>query len=137
MGRLLDAFFLALCVAGVCISAYLTHETLSSSQLLGFCDVNSYVSCSAVVSSPFSRLFGVPVALLGLSWFSLMLVLWVAKRDWLVYPWLVGIFFVAYLVFTEVYFIHAICLLCSTAHAIALAMGYFVFKYSEEGAKRG
>ncbi|AOL16684.1 hypothetical protein BFU36_08190 [Sulfolobus sp. A20] len=128
--RSLTLVFVLLSTIGILISSYLTYETLFQTHLTGYCNVNSYVSCSTVASSPYSRFFGIPVSVLGLAWFILMMSLWMIKRELTIFPWVVGIIFVGYLIYTEIDLIHAICIYCTSAHVIAIIMGYFVIKVS-------
>ncbi|AHC51434.1 vitamin K epoxide reductase [Sulfolobus acidocaldarius SUSAZ] len=130
LSRSINIAFVLLSIIGIILSSYLTYETLTATFNTGYCNINSYVNCGTVASSPYSRFFGIPVAILGLTWFALMLGLWMIKKEVTIYPWIIGVMFVGYLVYSEVELIHAICIYCTTAHIIALVMGYFVLKVS-------
>ncbi|MDQ1617256.1 MAG: hypothetical protein QOJ60_3195, partial [Actinomycetota bacterium] len=54
-----------LCLAGLGISVYLTIEHYRASTSLA-CPDTGVVNCLKVTTSTYSKLFGVPVALLGL-----------------------------------------------------------------------
>ncbi|QKQ99012.1 vitamin K epoxide reductase family protein [Metallosphaera tengchongensis] len=117
-----------LCILGMIISSYLTYETYSGSIDNGYCNINSYINCGNVASSVYSRFFGIPDAVLGVSWFVLMLISGLFRRDLLLYIWILGITFVVYLMYTEIFLIHSICIFCTSAHVLAFSMGYFVLK---------
>lgn len=119
-----------LCLAGLAASAYLTVEHFSSSPSYA-CPVNASFNCIKVTTSSYSELLGIPVALLGLLFFVGMtpLCLPVAWRS--ANPWparlrlagvTVGVGFVFYLVWAELFRIDAICLWCTAVHVITLAL---------------
>ena len=119
-----------LCLAGLAASAYLTVEHFSSSPSYA-CPVTATINCIKVTSSTYSKLFGVPVAVLGLLFFLGMtpLCLPVAWRS--ASPWLprlrlagitLGVVFVIYLVWAELFRIDAICLWCTGVHVVTLAL---------------
>lgn len=62
--------------AGILVSAYSLwhHVALNSNSLSSssFCNVNNYVNCDAVALSPYSELFGFPVAALALVFYGAM-----------------------------------------------------------------
>lgn len=123
---------LALSVAGIAVSAYLTAVYLAAPDLL-VCVEGGLVSCDAVLSSPQSSFLGVPVPVLGLVWFVAMLGLslpaaWRARAPGVhlarVAAAVAGIGFVLWLVYAELVLIGAICSWCTVAHV--LAFGLFV-----------
>jgi uncharacterized membrane protein len=119
-----------LALSGVAVSVYLTIAHFTDPDLL-VCGDSETVSCSTVTSSAQATFVGVPVALLGLLWFVGMLVLclpaaWNANWRYVhlarVIGVLGGIGFVLWLVYAELIIIGAICLWCTVAHVIALAL---------------
>jgi uncharacterized membrane protein len=119
-----------LCLAGLGTSAYLTVEHYSTSPSYA-CPVSATINCIKVTTSSYSELFGIPVALLGLLFFLGMtpLCLPIAWR-W-DSPWpprlrlaglTLGVAFVIYLVWAELFRIEAICLWCTGVHAVTLAL---------------
>ena len=117
-------------VAGLCVAGYLTYEHLTSSSTLA-CSDNGIVNCLKVTTSSYSEVAGVPVAVLGLVFFAVMLVLqlppmWrrpepfvrVGRLAWAV----VGLGTVLYLLYAELFAIDAICLWCTTVHALTLLL---------------
>jgi uncharacterized membrane protein len=119
---------LGLSVLGVLISAYLTYEHFTSSTSFA-CPESSTVNCVKVTTSTYSRVLGVPVAVLGLGFFVAMTAMsW--PRLW-ENPTLarvrlaastVGVVFVIYLVWAELFRIDAICLWCSAVHVLTVVI---------------
>jgi uncharacterized membrane protein len=120
----------ALCLSGLAASTYLTVEHFSSSPSYA-CPVSATINCIKVTTSSYSELLGIPVAVLGLLFFLGMtpLCLPVAWRS--ANPWparlrlagsSLGVVFVVYLVWAELFRIDAICLWCTGVHAVTLAL---------------
>jgi uncharacterized membrane protein len=120
----------ALCILGLIVSAYLTWEAFSGGSTLA-CPEGETINCAKVTESEWSKLFGIPVAPLGLLFFAGMW--WLATparlRDvrpvWdrlrLAYV-SVGLAMVLYLVWAELFKIGAICLWCTVVHIAVLAL---------------
>ena len=134
----------ALAIAGLGVSSYLTYTHFTDSKILG-CAENSTINCLKVTTSPQSYVFGIPVALLGLlfyvaavplmspwAWRMTRRLPFVSEGAWgtarRALPWvrlgslLVGIGFVLYLVYAELYEIDAICLYCTSVHVITFLL---------------
>jgi uncharacterized membrane protein len=117
-----------LSVAGVLVSSYLVYEHFTSSSSFA-CPETGTINCVKVTTSSYSTLAGVPVALLGLGFFLAMTVasvprLWsnpVLRRARL-YAAGVGVVFVLYLVWAELFRINAICLWCTAVHVLTVAV---------------
>jgi uncharacterized membrane protein len=112
--------------AGLGISIYLTltHYTKAVSLV---CSNTGAINCEKVTTSPQSIVFGIPVAVLGLAFFVGMVILslppiYRRAERFIAFARLgasiVGIGFVLYLVYAELFVIHAICLWCSTVHVL-------------------
>ena len=119
---------LALAVVGLLVSAYLVFEHFTQSTTLA-CPANGSVDCHKVTQSSYSYLLGIPVAVLGLLWFVVVLAMCL-PRAWrderldgprllLV---LLGMGFVLYLVWAELFGIGAICLWCTVVHVVTAAL---------------
>jgi uncharacterized membrane protein len=117
-------------VLGLGVAGYLTFEHYTSSTSLA-CSDNSIVNCLKVTTSSYSELAGVPVAVWGLVYFAVMLVLqlppmWqrpergvrVARLAWCV----IGLGMVVYLLYAELFAIDAICLWCTSVHVLTLVL---------------
>ena len=121
---------LALNVAGLLVSAYLTYEHFTDNATLA-CSIGGVVDCAKVTTSAWSTFMGVPVAPLGLVFFAVSLWLclpatWRRGEGWLDpvrLGWLtIGLAMVLYLVWAELYKIHAICLWCTAVHALTFLL---------------
>jgi uncharacterized membrane protein len=121
---------LILAVAGLLVSAYLTYEHYTASTTLA-CSDSGVVNCLKVTTSAQSKVFGIPVALLGLLFFVAMVpaclpATWRSPNPWMrrirLAAVTVGILFVFYLVYAELFIINNICLWCTGVHLIAVAL---------------
>jgi uncharacterized membrane protein len=121
---------LVVSVLGLADSAYLTYEHFTQSTSFA-CPENATVNCVKVTTSPESHVFGIPVAVLGLAFFLFMVAI-NSPRGWRA-PWpavhwarlgsvVVGIVFVLYLIWAELFKINAICLYCTGVHALTFVL---------------
>ena len=117
----LAAFGLSL--VGLGISLYLTIDHFQGTPPT--CPANGFVDCIKVTTSKYSYLFGVPVSLLGLLFYTgLSAINWpamwrtpVRAVAWLRLAMVVsGVGFVLYLLAAELFSIKAICLWCTGVH---------------------
>lgn len=93
------------------------------------CDLNSVISCSAVLDSPFAKIFGVPVAALGVSWYLILVSMaYLLVSSSPVVPELVllalawcatGCVFVVYLLLVELH-LGAVCPVCTVIHLLTI-----------------
>jgi uncharacterized membrane protein len=128
--RGLLAAALSVCIAGLLVSAYLTYEHFTASSTLA-CPNTGTINCAKVTTSEYSRLAGIPIAVLGLLFFAGMTLLctpplWRQRTPWPGRARLaaatLGLLFVFYLVWAELFRINAICLWCTVVHALTLAL---------------
>jgi uncharacterized membrane protein len=119
-----------LALAGLGASIYLTYEHFTQNASLA-CASNGVVDCAAVTTSPQSRVFGIPVAVLGLLFFVgiiplLLPVAWRINtklvRNGRLLASAIGICFVFYLVYVELFDVGKICEWCTGVHVITLAL---------------
>ena len=119
-----------LSLAGLGDSIYLTIAHFTDKALAG-CAESGTVNCTKVTTSPQSYVFGIPVAVLGLVFFVAAVALmspWAwrsARREVAlirIASLVVGIGFVLYLVYAELFMIGAICLYCTGVHAITFLL---------------
>jgi uncharacterized membrane protein len=122
---------LVLAILGLGVSVYMTYEHFTNNSTLA-CKVNSVVNCGAVTTSPEAMVFGVfPVAVLGLAFYAFMVA---ATTPW---AWrsqrreigllrlgsvIVGIGFVIYLLYVELFQVGFICLECTSVHIITFLL---------------
>lgn len=120
-----------LSLLGLGVSTYLTITHYDTAVTLA-CSDNGVVNCGLVTTSPESMVFGIfPVAVLGLAFFVFMTV---ATSPWAwrsKYPQvaivrlasvIVGIGFVLYLVYTELFTLNHICLWCTSVHVLTFLL---------------
>ena len=119
-----------LSLAGLGVSIYLTIAHFTESKLLG-CSESGLVNCTKVTTSPQSYVFGIPVAVLGLAFFVAAVALmspwgWRSTRREValirIASLVVGMGFVLYLLYAELFIIGSICLYCTSVHAITFLL---------------
>jgi uncharacterized membrane protein len=125
-----------LALAGLGVSIYLTIAHFTESALIG-CSESGLVNCTKVTTSPQSYVFGIPVAVLGLAFYVAAVVLmspwaWRSNRREIylirLASLVIGIGFVLYLLYAELFIIGSICLYCTSVHAITFVLfGLTVF----------
>lgn len=125
------AIGLTLCGLGFAVAGYLTYEDYTSSTSLSCPAGGGAVNCLKVTTSIYSKVHGVPVALLGLVFFAVMAVLqtphaW--RSDRLVVRaarvlWsVVGVATALWLIYAELFKIDAICLWCTSVHILTVLL---------------
>jgi len=129
-------------IAGLGMTAYLTsiHYTYTRP----FCDISETVSCSTVAASIYAEIFGVPVAILGLGYFGLLVLLSVFQRKKECYQiiFLITVFALIpslYLTAAEIFAIKSFCILCETSKALMfaiLATSFVAMKKETRGVLR-
>ena len=119
-----------LSLLAVALAAYLTVTHYTDPTALA-CPDTGIVNCTAVTTSQWSVLLGVPVALLGLLWGLGMAALnspwaWSSPVPWFAGARLAlagaGAAMVLYLVYIELFRVDAICLWCTGVHITAIAL---------------
>jgi uncharacterized membrane protein len=122
---------LTLCGLGFAVAAYLTYEHYTSSTSLTCPAGGGAVNCLKVTTSIYSKIHGVPVAVLGLVFFAVMAVLqtpraWRSDHSGLraarVLWSLVGVATALLLIYDELFRIDAICLWCTSVHGLTLLL---------------
>ena len=121
---------LALSLVGLGISIYLTIVHYSASVGLA-CPNTGTVNCEKVITSPESYVFGIPVAVLGLAFYAFLVAInnplaWRSRFRLLhqarVLSVVVGMGFVIYLIYVELFKVNAICLWCTAVHIATFAL---------------
>jgi uncharacterized membrane protein len=119
----------SLALVGLVVAAY-----LAATKLLGEAPICGPLhGCEDVAASPYSEVFGVPVAVVGVGYSVVLLGLSVAwwragDRRALLGAYglgLLGCFVVAGLTYLELFVIHAVCVYC-VAYALSVAAGFVV-----------
>ena len=121
---------LGLSLLAVGLTTYLTVTHYTDPTALA-CPDTGIVNCTAVTTSSWSVILGVPVALIGLLWAASMTAIntpwaWRASARWLDTARLVlsgaGAAMVFYLVYVELFRVDAICLWCTGVHLTTIAL---------------
>jgi uncharacterized membrane protein len=121
---------LVLALAGLGVSIYLTIAHFTETALAG-CSESGLVNCTKVTTSAQSYVFGIPVAVLGLAFFVFAVAVmspwaWQSARREIhlarIASMVVGIGFVLYLIYAELFIIGSICLYCTSVHAITFVL---------------
>ncbi|MFN2114364.1 MAG: vitamin K epoxide reductase family protein [Anaerolineae bacterium] len=118
-----------LAVAGIVVAAYMAYVETTLNQ--AYC--GPIGDCNAVQQSDYARVFGIPIAWLGLLAYALVLLLWAAARrgsetaaDWawafLYVTAVAGVAFSVYLTFLEPFVIGATCAWCITSALLMTAL---------------
>jgi len=137
----ISAVFLILVVTGICVSSYLVYYHYASrAGAEGWCNINSHVNCYNVIQSKYSEIFGVPLAVLGITWFSICFLFSPISKVFSVlindsngpfylFIWSsTGLTAVMVLVYLEICAVGSICILCTICHA--MAVGIFGISYT-------
>ncbi len=120
---------------GLGVSIYLTWQHFTENASL-ICAESEVMNCASVTTSTYSRLFGIPVAILGLGYYAASCVLWqvaahhspAAKK--LELPWYgLGLVFVLYLIWAELVPLGQICAWCTVVHITTI--GLFLIALTE------
>jgi uncharacterized membrane protein len=120
----------ALALAGLGVSLYLTVAHFTQTALFA-CAESGLVNCTKVTTSPQSYVFGIPVAVLGLAFYVAAVALmspwaWRSARREVhlirLASVVVGIGFVLYLLYAELFIIGSICLYCTSIHVITFLL---------------
>jgi uncharacterized membrane protein len=110
-------------VAGLLVSIYLT--VLHYAGVVPGCPVTGPINCDAVLSSSFAVIAGtsIPTSAAGIAWFAVSVAIWLRPFGRAHLAWsAVGLLTVIYLVFIEIVRIGAICLWCTAAHLLVVAI---------------
>jgi uncharacterized membrane protein len=116
--------------AGVVVAGDLTYAHYHGATVLA-CPDRGIVNCAKVTTSSYSVIAGVPVAVIGLAYFAVMVVLELPWSWRLPLAGLRGLRLAAaaagaamaiWLVYVELFRLDAICLYCTAVHGLALAL---------------
>ena len=128
--RWLPRFTFGVTLAGVAVATYLTIAHYTTPDVLA-CSDSGFVNCATVTTSAQSTFVGIPVAVLGLGWYVAMAVL-CAPAAWRssslalararVGLSALGVGFVLWLVYAELFVIRALCIWCTVVHVLAFAL---------------
>jgi uncharacterized membrane protein len=141
--RKILTFISILSFAGVLVTTYLITQHFGESGA-SFCNVSDYVSCDVVNKSRYSKLFGIPVSILGWATYIILTIVSVGLikgvRFERIFSFLkprflemflllfsgFGFLFSLYLSYIEFFVLHALCVFCLTQQFII----FFIFLIS-------
>ncbi|NWF71200.1 MAG: vitamin K epoxide reductase family protein [Chloroflexi bacterium] len=134
VGQLADWLTPLLLAVGLLVAGYLAYIEMTLAQAT--CGVLG--DCNAVQQSPYARVLGIPVGVIGILGYLTLLVLWGGKRfkkqQWLDVALFVmalaGVGFSTYLTFLEPFVIGASCAWCLTS---AVVMGILLWMTAPAG----
>ena len=121
---------LTLCVLGLLVSIYLSYEHLTGSTTLA-CPATGSIDCAKVTSSAWASILGIPVAPLGVVFFAVMLALCLPAMlrrpsrglDLVRLGFCgIGLLMALYLLWAELFQVHAICLWCTAVHILTFLL---------------
>ncbi len=116
-------FFLLI---GLVDAGYLTFAHFSKAQL--YCSNSGIINCQAVTTSKLSTVIGIPIALLGLIWFAVAIMAFVAFPK-LLAPWqYLGILGMVYSI-SGMAILGEICEYCSLLDAMLLGSAIMVLVF--------
>lgn len=106
------------------------YRLLNSYQGTSFCDINDSVSCSLVLQSPYSTVFGIPFPWVALGVYPLILIIAffgfrrvkTLPAKILLYLSFAGMMFNFFIMYREIVFIKAFCLLCFICTLIIISI---------------
>jgi uncharacterized membrane protein len=112
----------------------LTIVHYAQGQVALVCASGGLINCEQVTSSAESMVGPLPVATLGIVWFGVLLGLLASRLTSLfLLAWTaIGIAFVFYLIYAELFLVGAICLWCTAVHVVVL--GLFLLAVAQTSA---
>jgi len=143
ISRLKLLILLAMSAVGVWASGSVLVIFYALNQQLPLCPTGTYwgirLDCGYVLTSPYSVVFGIPLEVLALSYFlvnigMVFVIAFGSDRAAratvnVLFAWrFLGVAIVPYLVFVELFILHAICVYCTIMHA-AILIDFVVISY--------
>jgi len=118
-----------LALLGLGVSVYLAVEHATNATTLA-CPETGTVNCMKVTTSSYATVMGIPVAYLGVAYYIVVAIVVLARlgrpsrllraAQLVLAP--AGLLFVFYLLWAEVFRLHAICLWCTGVHVITFVL---------------
>ena len=135
--KLLVLVVMSLFGLGAALEVFFTYYLLG--QSLPGCQPGGFLDCSRVLGSSYSKIFGIPLELFAAVYFiiNLGLVYLIAfgsdsvfqRSINAIFVWrFLGLMIVPYLVFIELFILHAICIYCTMMH-IAIVADFIIISY--------
>lgn len=142
MKRLAVWLILLFAFLGLSDSAYLAQEAASGNPLI--CNISGLSNCNVVAQSPYSHVFGVPLADYGAGFYALLFILAAIEVMYVQAPVrraiqglsALGLIASAYFMFIQFSVIDALCIYCSISALISLlvfALSYVIEPLGSRG----
>src|SRR6476661_5444467 len=120
-------------LAASSMSAYVHYRLMTDPSYTSFCDVNTSVNCTQAYLSRFGSLWGVPVALWGVLFFTVVLLLVIAAGrsrsaaretipGYIFVMSTIGLAITLYLAWASFFQLHTVCLFCATTYIAVIAI---------------
>jgi uncharacterized membrane protein/protein-disulfide isomerase len=114
-------------------SSYVHYNLLVDRSFSSFCDVNATVSCTQAYLSPFGSFMGMPVALAGVFFFTVVLAIAAlsgrktpqageSAPAYIFALSTIGLAFVLYLGYASFFILHAVCILCVATYIAVIGL---------------
>ncbi len=130
--RLLITLFALLGLGAALMATWVHYQLLTDSSYASFCDISATVNCSTAYQSAYGSIFGVPVAIFGVAWFVVVLVLMAAERLSLsarenvpgyLFAWATaGLSMILYLAYGAFFVLHTVCLMCVSTYIAVIGV---------------
>jgi uncharacterized membrane protein len=129
--RIISGIGILLSIIGLADTTYLTIAHYTTKVILA-CPSTGIINCQKVTSSTYSEIHGIPAAVLGLIFFSVMLIyqlpmMWSTTNKFIrntrVLYSIAGLVSVFWFVYVELHKLDAICLYCTGVHILT----FFLF----------
>jgi uncharacterized membrane protein len=131
LGNLSKAF-VALAAIGIVVAIYHAYGEITAYSAPGstVCNITSFISCTSVFDSGYTKFLGLSLWVYGVVWFPLMLVLGYRftrrggslRAEVMVPLLMVGNLFTIYLWYLELVKIHALCPVCISLYTLNYLM---------------
>lgn len=109
-----------LALFGMVLAMYLYYEYVTK-NLLGACNINAVINCGPITTGNLAQLFGIPVALIGLTGYVVILLSAFFKKFKLAFFMAsFGMLFCLRLMFLEIFVEHVICPICVACQLVML-----------------
>jgi uncharacterized membrane protein/protein-disulfide isomerase len=121
---------------GLCASltsSYVHYNLLLDRSFSSFCDVSATISCTQAYLSPYGSFLGIPVALAGVFFFTLVLAIaglsgrktpqaGESAPAYIFALSTIGLAFVLYLGYASFFILHSVCILCVSTYIAVIAI---------------
>ena len=113
---------------GLAVSLYLTYAYVIAHRIACIGG-----GCEIVASSPYSRIFGIPQPIMGIVFYTSLILLYIARdlRKFIPLIVSIGAIYSVYLTWVEVSILHAICMWCMISAICTWALFFITLVYED------